>query len=76
MVPSAIADSPSLLLEIGVSKNDDIPKSSILIGFAIINHPFWGTPIFRSNKLGPSIKGLYLFAPKMRLHPGKLTTGT
>ena len=22
------------------------PKSSILIGFFIINHPFWGTPIF------------------------------
>ena len=21
-------------------------KSSILIGFSIINHPFWGTPIF------------------------------
>ena len=22
------------------------PKSSILIGFSIFNHPFWGTPIF------------------------------
>ena len=22
------------------------PKSSILIGFSILNHPFWGTPIF------------------------------
>jgi len=22
------------------------PKSSILIGFSIINHPFWGTTIF------------------------------
>ncbi len=22
------------------------PESSILIGFSIINHPFWGTPIF------------------------------
>ena len=22
------------------------PKSSVLIGFSIINHPFWGTPIF------------------------------
>ena len=31
---------------LGVSKNDGIPKSSILIGFAIINHPFWGTLIF------------------------------
>ena len=28
-----------------VSKNRGTPKSSILIGFSIINHPFWGTPI-------------------------------
>ena len=33
-------------LDLGVSKNRDTPKSSILIGFALINHPFWGTPIF------------------------------
>ena len=30
----------------GVSKNSGTPKSSILIGFSIINHPFWGIPIF------------------------------
>ena len=30
----------------GVSKNSGTPKSSILIGVSIINHPFWGTPIF------------------------------
>ena len=29
----------------GVSKNNGTPKSSILIGFSIRNHPFWGTPI-------------------------------
>ena len=29
-----------------VSKNNGTPKSSILIGCSIINHPFWGTPIF------------------------------
>ena len=29
-----------------VSKNNGTPKSSILIRFSIINHPFWGTPIF------------------------------
>ena len=29
-----------------VSKNRGTPKSSILIGFSIINHPFWGTLIF------------------------------
>ena len=27
-------------------KNSGTPKSSILIGFSIINHPFWGSPIF------------------------------
>ena len=26
----------------GVSKNRGTPKSSILMGFSIINHPFWG----------------------------------
>ncbi len=30
----------------GVSKNNGTPKSSILIGFSIIHHPFWGTTIF------------------------------
>ena len=34
------------VLYVGVSKNKGTPKSSILIGFSIINHPFWGTPIF------------------------------
>ena len=32
--------------DVGVSKNNGTPKSSILIGFSSINHPFWGTPIF------------------------------
>ena len=32
----------------GVSENSGTPKSSILIGFSIINHPFWGTPIFET----------------------------
>jgi len=27
------------------------PKSSILIGFSIINHPFWGTPIFGNTHM-------------------------
>ena len=29
-------------IDLGVSKNRGTPKSSILIGFSIINHPFWG----------------------------------
>ena len=32
--------------EVDVSKNSGTPESSILTGFSIINHPFWGTPIF------------------------------
>ena len=35
----------------GVSKNRGIPKSSILIGISIINHPFWGTPIFGNSHM-------------------------
>ena len=34
-----------------VSKNRGIPKSSILIGFSIINHPFWGAPIFENTHI-------------------------
>ncbi len=34
------------IYNMGVSKNNGTPKSSILIGCSIINHPFWGTPIF------------------------------
>ena len=33
-------------LNMDVSKNMGRPKSSILMGVSIINHPFWGTPIF------------------------------
>ena len=29
------------------------PKSSILIGFSIISHPFWGTPIFGNTHMFP-----------------------
>ena len=36
----------------GVSKNRGTPKSSILIGFSILNHPFWGTPIFGTTHIG------------------------
>ena len=34
-----------------VSENSGTPKSSILIGFSIINHPFWGTPIFGNTQI-------------------------
>jgi len=34
-----------------VSENSGTPKSSISIGFFIINHPFWGSPIFRNTHI-------------------------
>ena len=37
--------------DMGVSKNRGTPKSSILIGLSIINHPFWGTPIFGNTHM-------------------------
>ena len=38
----------SMFSPVAVSENRGTPKSSILIGFSIINHQFWGIPI-----LGP-----------------------
>ena len=35
----------------GGSENSGTPKSSIWIGFSIINHPFWGTPIFGNTHM-------------------------
>ena len=37
--------------QMDVSENSGTPKSSILIGFSIINHPFWGTPIFGNTQI-------------------------
>ena len=37
----------------GVSENRGAPKSSILIGISIINHPFWGTTIFGNTHIPP-----------------------
>ena len=44
----------------GVSKNRGTPKSSILIGCSIINHPFWGTTIFGNTHIikGPELSTL------------------
>jgi len=42
-----------------VSENSGTSKSSILIGFSIIDHPFWDTTIFGntyiSKEYNPSI---------------------
>ena len=37
-----------------VSENSGTPKSSILGGLSIINHPFWGTPIFGNTHMIPA----------------------
>ena len=34
-----------------VSENSGTRKSSILVGFSIISHPFWGTPIFGNTHI-------------------------
>ena len=40
----------------GVSKNNGTPKSSILIGFShYFHHPFWGTSIFGTTHILPYI---------------------
>ena len=46
----------------GVSKNNGTPKSSILVGFSIIHHPFWGAPIFGNTHIDPmgSIKLIWV----------------
>ena len=39
-------------IDMSVSKNNGTPKSSILIGFSIINHPFWGFfPLFLERSI-------------------------
>ena len=39
-------------IKMDVSENSGTPKSSIWIGFSIINHPFWGpTPIFGNTQI-------------------------
>ena len=35
----------------GASEHGGTPKSSISIGISIINHPFWGTPIFGNTHM-------------------------
>ena len=37
--------------DMDVSKNNGTPEIPILIGFSIINHPFWGTPIFGNTHI-------------------------
>ena len=45
-----------------VSENRGTPKSSILIEFSIVNHPFWGTPIIGNTH------NLFFGGPTLRLY--------
>ena len=46
-----MSDMLNVCLQMGVSKNRGTPKSSTLIRFSIINHPFWGTTIFGNIRM-------------------------
>ena len=55
-----------------VSENRGTPKSSILIGFSIINHPFWGTLIFGNTNFflgGGNSNGIFFRSPKGPQNP-------
>ena len=55
----------------GVSENNGTPKSSILIGFSIIKHPFWGTSTFGNTHRSGTSPGVFkmeafqMSAPKL-----------
>ena len=48
----------------GCFQNRGTPKSSILIGFSIINHPFWGTPIFGNTHIWKNLCCREEYLPK------------
>ena len=60
-----------------VSENSGTPKSSILIVFSIINHPFWGTPIFGNTHMsfwiGVSESELYQIYDPKKIHHSQPT---
>ena len=55
--------------QLGVSENGGTPKSSILIGLSIINHPFWGTPVFGNTQL-ELIDSSHIMKTSRKTHPG------
>ena len=50
-LPWSILTKNFTQIKMDVSENRGTPKSSILKGFSIINHPFWGTPIFGNTQM-------------------------
>ena len=49
--------------KVDVSKNSGTPKSSILMGFSIINHPFWDTSIFGNTQVYEDVLGIRIQDP-------------
>ena len=47
-----------------VSENSGTPKSSILIGFSIINHPVLGVPLFLETLISINIR-IYIYISQM-----------
>ena len=47
-----------LSIQMRVSKNRCTPKSSILMWFSIINHPFWGSLFFWKHPNGSQLRRL------------------
>ena len=51
------------LVHMDVSENRGTPKSSILIGISIINHPFWGTTIFGNTHIPVTLPKFIFHGP-------------
>ena len=51
----------------GVSENGGIPKSSILIGISIVNHPFWGYHYFWKHPYVSPVEGILFFKDPKQL---------
>ena len=64
--------NPTIVLYMDVSENSGTPKSSILVGFSIINHPFWGTTIFGNIHIAiPSSPNITMSHQKTHPHVSK-----
>ena len=73
-VESPDREDPKNDHDLGVSKNrGGPPKSSILIGFSFINHPFWGTIILGTPISQIFHESIKCFFPKN--HFGSQVTG-
>ena len=63
--------STSMSIYLDVSENSGTPKSSILVGLSMINHPFWGTTIFGNTDFCPAF---YCQFPKLTMQKNHLLT--